>query len=111
MASSITKTINILKPNSYEKLASALSLFASIAFVSAKDLDLKSSNGKLPFKIEKTNIQNFDQSLKGKLVQIKKADFIFYSSCGGAYHVTADDGVSTWDIIWVLWELDSILCP
>ena len=85
----------------------AFMLIGSFAFASnneVKESNVSISNEKVVKTIDFATFKTMVENQQIKIV--KKVDFIFYDSCGGAWHVTGGDGWSTMDIMAFLWEWD-----
>lgn len=90
----------------------AFMLIGSFAFASnneVKENNVSISNEKVVKTIDFATFKTMVENQQIKIV--KKVDFIFYDSCGGAWHVTGGDGWSTGEIMEALLFFDSIVCP
>ena len=87
-------------------------LIGSFAFASnnvVKENNVLIGNMKVVKSIDLATFKTMVENQQIKIV--KKVDFIFYDSCGGAWHVTGGDGWSTGEIMEALSFFDSIVCP
>ncbi len=85
----------------------AFMLVGSFAFASNGQLKENSFTVQSESTVNTIDYSTFKSMVENQQIKIVKAvDFVFYDSCGGAWHVTGGDGWTTMEVMNFLWEWD-----